>query len=96
MEISSKKLRKFFVGILSFVARLRRGGSRGFILQEESVDEELLKDSLVQEQRWIDKFKHRHTGMLRKDTSESSKYSFSTEYRYERVLEFLFFLSYFF
>lgn len=45
------------------------------------MDEDLLKDSLAQEQRWIDKFKNKHTGMLRKDTSESSKYSFSTEYR---------------
>lgn len=53
------------------------------MLQEESLDEDLLKDSLVHEQRWIDKFKTRHTGLLRKDTSESSKYSFSTDYRYE-------------
>lgn len=64
-----------------YFLRLRRGGSTGFILQEESMDEDLLKDSLAQEQRWIDKFKNKHTGMLRKDTSESSKYSFSTEYR---------------
>ncbi|GLV39189.1 Poly(ADP-ribose) glycohydrolase [Carabus blaptoides fortunei] len=63
--------------------KLRRGGSRGFMLREESMDEDLLKESLEQEKKWIDKFKSKHTGLTRNETSNSSKYSFSTEYSSE-------------
>lgn len=71
-----------FIIILCNLSRLRRGGSRGFMLREESMDEDLLKESLEQEKKWIDKFKSKHAGLTRNETSNSSKYSFSTEYRY--------------
>lgn len=51
------------------------------MLQEESVDDQFLRDSLRQEREWIDKFRSKRPGALSKrDTAESSKYSFSTEY----------------
>nr|CAD7600966.1 unnamed protein product [Timema genevievae] len=63
-----------------FIGRLRRGGSRGFMLQEDSLDEQFLKDSLQQEREWINNFRSKRPGALtRKDTGESSKYSFSTD-----------------
>lgn len=60
---------------------MRRGGSRGFVLRDETVDEDFLKASLEAEQKWLGKFKHTQQPVLqRKDTNNSSKYSFSTEY----------------
>ncbi|KAF5270474.1 hypothetical protein FQA39_LY08352 [Lamprigera yunnana] len=38
---------------------LKRGGSTGFMLHEESLDDEFLQNSLQQELEWIDKFKHK-------------------------------------
>lgn len=67
--------------INNFVYRLRRGGSRGFVLQEESLDEDFLKDSLSRERQWIDKFRNKQSGLSKKESSRSSDYSFSTEYR---------------
>lgn len=61
--------------------RVRRGGSRGFVLRDETVDEEFLKESLEAEQKWLGRFRQSQGPMFqRKDTSASSKYSFSTEY----------------
>ncbi|XP_077293936.1 uncharacterized protein LOC143916623 isoform X2 [Arctopsyche grandis] len=61
--------------------RLNRGGSGGFVLTEDSLDEDFLKNSLQQEQEWISKFRSRkNPGLIRRDTNDSSKYSFSTEY----------------
>ncbi|XP_074110651.1 uncharacterized protein LOC141534908 isoform X3 [Cotesia typhae] len=61
--------------------KVRRGGSRGFVLRDETVDEDFLKASLEAEQKWLGKFKHTQQPVLqRKDTNNSSKYSFSTEY----------------
>ncbi|XP_018368530.1 PREDICTED: uncharacterized protein LOC108764684 isoform X1 [Trachymyrmex cornetzi] len=61
--------------------KLRRGGSRGFVLRDETVDEEFLKESLEAEQKWLGRFRQSQGPMFqRKDTSASSKYSFSTEY----------------
>lgn len=61
--------------------RVKRGGSRGFVLRDETVDEEFLKESLEAEQKWLGRFKQSQGPMFqRKDTSASSKYSFSTEY----------------
>ncbi|KAI4465851.1 poly adp-ribose glycohydrolase [Holotrichia oblita] len=62
---------------------VRRGGSTGFILHEESLDEHFLIDSLQQEQQWIDKFKNKQTNLSRKESNKSSDYSFSTEYSSE-------------
>lgn len=65
---------------LMFV-RVRRGGSRGFMLHEDSLDDQFLRESLQQEREWIDKFRNKRPGALsRLDTSNSSKFSFSTEY----------------
>jgi len=45
------------------------------------VDEEFLKESLEAEQKWLGRFRQSQGPMFqRKDTSTSSKYSFSTEY----------------
>ncbi|XP_057330100.1 uncharacterized protein LOC130670696 isoform X2 [Microplitis mediator] len=61
--------------------KVRRGGSRGFVLRDETVDEDFLKASLEAEQKWLGKFKQTQQPVLqRKDTNNSSKYSFSTEY----------------
>ena len=63
------------------LVRVRRGGSRGFMLHEESLDDQFLRESLQQEREWIDKFRNKKSGALsRVDTSNSSKFSFSTEY----------------
>ncbi|KAK9888526.1 hypothetical protein WA026_000776 [Henosepilachna vigintioctopunctata] len=63
--------------------KVRREGSTGFALREESLDENFLKDSLKHEQRWIDKFKSKHSPTNKKETTRSSEYSFSTEYSSE-------------
>ncbi|XP_032682704.1 uncharacterized protein LOC116849547 isoform X2 [Odontomachus brunneus] len=61
--------------------KVKRGGSRGFVLRDETVDEEFLKESLEAEQKWLGRFRQSQGPMFqRKDTSASSKYSFSTEY----------------
>lgn len=45
------------------------------------MDEEFLKESLEAEQKWLGRFRQSQGPMFqRKDTSASSKYSFSTEY----------------
>lgn len=61
--------------------RLRRGSSRGFVLQEESLDEDFLQTSLNREKQWINKFKSKQSVMSKKESNRSSDYSFSTEYR---------------
>ncbi|XP_066582543.1 uncharacterized protein [Prorops nasuta] len=64
--------------------KVKRGGSRGFVLRDETVDEEFLKESLVAEQKWLGRFRQSQTANLqRRDTSASSKYSFSTEHNSE-------------
>lgn len=63
--------------------KLRRGGSTGFILNEESLDEEFLQTSLQQEQEWIDKFKTKQTSLSKKDSAKSTESSFSTEFSSE-------------
>ncbi|XP_058807279.1 uncharacterized protein LOC131673367 isoform X2 [Phymastichus coffea] len=64
--------------------KVRRGGSRGFVLRDETVDEDFLKESLEAEQKWLGRFRQsQHPGLQRKDTSTSSRYSFSTEYSSE-------------
>ena len=51
------------------------------MLHEESLDDKFLRESLQQEREWIDKFRNKKPGALsRMDTSNSSKFSFSTEY----------------
>ncbi|KAJ9579494.1 hypothetical protein L9F63_004842 [Diploptera punctata] len=64
--------------------RVKRGGSRGFMLHEDSLDDQFLRESLRQEKEWIDKFRNKRPGALsHKDTADSSKFSFSTEYSSE-------------
>ncbi|XP_021924536.1 uncharacterized protein LOC110832134 isoform X3 [Zootermopsis nevadensis] len=71
-------------GLVDGDIRVRRGGSRGFMLQEDSLDDQFLRESLQQEREWIDKFQNkRHGALSRQDTSDSSKFSFSTEYSSE-------------
>ncbi|XP_076246440.1 uncharacterized protein LOC143186630 isoform X2 [Calliopsis andreniformis] len=60
--------------------KVKRGGSRGFVLRDETVDEEFLKESLEAEQKWLGRFRQNQPTLQRRDTSASSKYSFSTEY----------------
>lgn len=62
--------------------RVRRGGSTGFALGEDSLDENFLQNSLQQERQWIDKFKSKQSALNKKDSHKSSEYSFSTDYRY--------------
>ncbi|XP_064212913.1 uncharacterized protein LOC100142603 isoform X1 [Tribolium castaneum] len=63
--------------------KVRRGGSTGFALKEDSLDENFLQDSLQQEKQWIDKFKNKQSVLSRKESNKSSEYSFSTEYSSE-------------
>ncbi|XP_043787326.1 uncharacterized protein LOC122712071 isoform X2 [Apis laboriosa] len=60
--------------------KVKRGGSRGFVLRDETVDEDFLKESLEAEQKWLGRFRQNQPMLQRKDTSASSRYSFSTEY----------------
>ncbi|KAJ8687151.1 hypothetical protein QAD02_022945 [Eretmocerus hayati] len=61
--------------------KVKRGGSRGFVLKEETVDEEFLKESLEAELRWLGRFRQYQPALFqRKEAGTSSKYSFSTEY----------------
>ncbi|KAF5269267.1 hypothetical protein FQR65_LT02568 [Abscondita terminalis] len=62
--------------------KLKRGGSTGFMLNEESLDEAFLQDSLQQEQEWIDKFKNK-SGLTKKDSLKSSDSSVSSEFSSE-------------
>lgn len=69
--------------------RVKRGGSRGFVLRDETVDEDFLKESLEAEQKWLGRFRQNQPMLQRKDTSASSRYSFSTEYnsgKYKHIL----------
>jgi hypothetical protein len=51
------------------------------MLHEDSLDNQFIKESLQQEREWIDKFQNkRHGAPSLQDTSDSSKFSFSTEY----------------
>ncbi|XP_015179358.1 PREDICTED: uncharacterized protein LOC107067927 isoform X1 [Polistes dominula] len=61
--------------------KLKRGGSRGFVLRDETVDEDFLKESLEAEQKWLGRFRQSQPpAFQRRETNASSKYSFSTEY----------------
>lgn len=48
--------------------RLRRGGSRGFMLTEDSLDENFYKDSLLQETEWLNKFRNKQNGKIENAT----------------------------
>lgn len=62
--------------------RVKRGGSTGFALNEDSFDDNFLENSLNQEKEWIDKFRSKQSSVLnRKESNRSSEYSFSTDYR---------------
>ncbi|XP_024937385.1 uncharacterized protein LOC107264243 isoform X2 [Cephus cinctus] len=64
--------------------KVKRGGSRGFVLRDDTVDEEFLKESLEAEQKWLGRFRQSQPAMIqRRDTNSSSRYSFSTEYSSE-------------
>lgn len=63
-----------------YFRRVRRGGSHGFVLTEDSLDEDFYRQSMDQEKEWLSTFRTKQKGPIqRKDTNESSKYSFSTE-----------------
>ncbi|KAJ8913560.1 hypothetical protein NQ315_017111 [Exocentrus adspersus] len=63
--------------------KVRRGGSTGFALREDSLDEDFLEHSLTKERLWIDKFKSKQSALSRKESNKSSEYSFSTDYSSE-------------
>lgn len=44
--------------------RIRRGGSRGFVLTEDSMDDDFYIDSLIQEKEWLDKFRKKLDGSV--------------------------------
>ncbi|KOC70768.1 Poly(ADP-ribose) glycohydrolase [Habropoda laboriosa] len=67
--------------------KIKRGGSRGFVLRDETVDEDFLKESLEAEQKWLGRFRQNQPTLQRRDTSASSKYSFSTEYNSGKYYE---------
>ena len=60
---------------------MKRGGSRGFVLEGDSVDEKFLNESLEAEQKWLGRFCRTLTNKLqRKETGDSSEYSFSVDF----------------
>lgn len=63
--------------------KLKRKGSTGFMLNEESLDEAFLQNSLQQEQEWIDKFKNKQSALSKRDSMKSSDSSFSSEFSSE-------------
>lgn len=60
--------------------RIRRGGSRGFVLTEE--DEDYHEGPMTQEQRWLNRFQRKQNGSS-SHKNDSSSYSFSTDYSSE-------------
>lgn len=58
------------------------------MLREETLDEDFLNISLQQEREWIDKFRSKQSNLSKKDSSKSSDYSFSTEYRLDMFHKF--------
>ncbi len=44
--------------------RIRRGGSRGFMLTEDSMDDDFYIHSLIQEKEWLDKFRKKLNGSV--------------------------------
>lgn len=40
-------------------SRIRRGGSHGFVLTEDSLDEGFYMESLNQEQNWLEKYENK-------------------------------------
>ncbi|XP_056636959.1 uncharacterized protein LOC130901183 isoform X2 [Diorhabda carinulata] len=64
--------------------RVRRGGSTGFALKEDSLEDNFLENSLNKEKEWIDKFRNKQSSVMnKKESNKSSEYSFSTEYSSE-------------
>lgn len=62
--------------------RIRRGGSRGFVLTEE--DEDFDVGPMTQEQRWLNRFQRKQNGSSSSPhKNDSSSYSFSTDYSSE-------------
>ncbi|KYN32482.1 Poly(ADP-ribose) glycohydrolase [Trachymyrmex septentrionalis] len=54
--------------------KLRRGGSRGFVLRDETVDEEFLKESLEAEQKWLGRFRQNFCSELEEVYEQLSKW----------------------
>lgn len=59
-----KQKERFTFYILSFfflviLYRIRRGGSRGFVLNDDSLDEGFYVESLNQEQNWLEKYQNK-------------------------------------
>lgn len=46
------------------IFRIRRGGSRGFVLTEDSMDDDFYINSLIQEKEWLDKFRKKLNGSI--------------------------------
>ncbi|XP_048520630.1 uncharacterized protein LOC109538689 isoform X2 [Dendroctonus ponderosae] len=70
-------------GVRDCDIKVKRGGSTGFALKEDSLGEEFLEISLNKERQWIDRFKTKQTALSKKESNKSSEYSFSTEYSSE-------------
>lgn len=47
----------FFIFI--FIFRIKRGGSRGFVLNDDSLDEGFFIESSSQGQNWLEKYQNR-------------------------------------
>ncbi|XP_076271229.1 uncharacterized protein LOC143203021 isoform X4 [Rhynchophorus ferrugineus] len=69
--------------VADYDIKVKRGGSTGFALKEDSLDEDFLQYSLNKEKEWIDKFKNKQSALSKKESNRSSDYSFSTDYSSE-------------
>lgn len=63
--------------------RIKRGGSRGFVLREDSMDEDLMLEAMTNEQNWLEKLRTRfpNNGKLNQLTSI---YATKTENHFRR------------
>ncbi|XP_061936244.1 poly(ADP-ribose) glycohydrolase isoform X14 [Apis cerana] len=68
--------------------KVKRGGSRGFVLRDETVDEDFLKESLEAEQKWLGRFRQNQPMLQRKDTN-ASNFCSELEEVYEQLAKWL-------
>ncbi|ENN76311.1 hypothetical protein YQE_07274, partial [Dendroctonus ponderosae] len=67
-------------GVRDCDIKVKRGGSTGFALKEDSLGEEFLEISLNKERQWIDRFKTKQTALSKKESNKSSEYKLEEVY----------------
>lgn len=68
--------------------RIRRGGSRGFVLQEDSLDDEFYLETMRQEQTWLQRFRQKTSNGAAKDPNANNQVERSSDYSFGASSEF--------